>query len=247
MFSARITEVALLGMTIKLGPTLAAAVRDVSAEAGDPQLASDALLDFLTDLLKRLSSKRDLEVEDVERAKDHAIEGITGPITHEVSVEQTDEGIRISVDGPEDAPVHVTTKPQMLPLSVFDPRAVNKIANLPHGELGRRLYAIDGASNEVLAALGFELEPSGRVVIDAFTTRRGDERQVQAAACATALMSYVREVAKRVGPDRHVYFRVDRDLSDDELRSLIWLGLRPATSDETRGMAAGVYWVDVPS
>jgi hypothetical protein len=247
VFYTRITEVGVLGMTIKLGPEIAAAVRDVSVEAGDPALAGDALLAFLTDLLSRLGGKRDLDVTDVEKAKDRAIERISGPIRDEIEITQTDDGPRIDVESPEDAPVRVTSKRQMLPISAFDRRVVARIANISDSQLGRQLYAIDRSSDEVLAALSFELpEARGPIVIEAFTMHSGENRQAQAAVCATTMMSYLREVAKALGGDRRVLLEVDSDLSTSEQQSLGWLGMRPATSEEANGMR-GVYWVDVAS
>jgi len=232
-------------MSIKLAPELAAAVRDVSAEAGgDRQLTGEALLDFMLELLKR-ASKRDLDIEDVEKAKDRAIERIAGHMGEEVSVEQTSKGIRVEVETPEGVAVRVTTKPQLLPRSVFDSAAADKIAHMPNGDLGRALYAIEGTTKEVLAALGFEIdESSRRVIIDAFTMREGEDLQAQAAMCATTLMSYTREVAKKVGGDRHVFLKYDAEPTSRELQSLGWLGMRPATADETAGLAPGIYWID---
>jgi hypothetical protein len=248
VFFGRVTEVGLLGMNFKIAPELAAAVRDVSVEAGgDPQLTADALRDFLLDLGSR-AWNRDLGVEDVEKARDRAISRLNDQMAAEVSVEETREGIRIDVKTPEDAPVRVTTTPQLLPQSVFDPSAVAEIAGMPSRDLGRELYAIEGASEEVLAALGFEIDPSSRrVVIDAFTMHRAEHRQAQAAMCATVLMSYMREVAKKVGGDRHVFLRHDTEPTARELQSLGWLGMRPATADETVGFGPGVYWIDTAS
>ena len=129
------------------------------------------------------------------------------------------------------------------------PRVTTRTQMLPEdAELGRRLYAIDEQTGQVLAALSFQIEKAGvasvpRVVVDAFAIHNDAVRDALAETFSATLFSYLHATARVLDADRRVFLRLAAEPTGRSLRSLIKLGLRPAEDEETRGMAPGAYWV----
>jgi hypothetical protein len=241
VFLPRITELSLLGVTLKLAPALREALRDVSDVAGDPQRAGDAVADFLVDLAKVFAQKRDLSESDIEGAKERTLDKL-GRIEDSIVLTQTGQDTRVEIDTPSEQP-WVSTHEQLLPISEFDATIARRIATAS-AQLGRRLYAIDRQSGRVLAALSFQIRDGApgapRVVISAFATSRDQAAGGLPATFLSTLLAYARGVSSKLGGAAAALIRFDGE-PPPELRELLReMGVRPSGEP---GPSGEVYWI----
>jgi hypothetical protein len=246
VFSPRISELTFMGVTIKIGKAIEAAVRDVSEEAQDPEIAAGAVMNLLTDLFRQFSTKQDLDEQDVEAAKERVIEGL-GRVDDTVAVHETAQGPEIAIDTKDSQP-HVTTRPRALLGPDFNADLTARIEAVAQPRLGRRLYATDAQSDTVLAALSFELfSPSDggplRVIVDAFATNSDPALRPGVQGSEPILIAYLHAVARKLQGDIRVFLRFPEEPNRELLRTLSRLGLRPARRPESSDMPAGIYWV----
>lgn len=125
----------------------------------------------------------------------------------------------------------VTTRNQFLPRAHFDERARARI-NTAAAERGRRLYCIDLATQEVMAALAYHLDdrPQRPVLLTALAFRldAGGSAELfrESRGCARLLKQYVHAISARTA--RGGFVDVDAPDRADVLAELDLLGFRRA-------------------
>ena len=130
----------------------------------------------------------------------------------------------------------VTTRKQHLPRVHFDLR-VRQTINSASLERGRRLYCIDSACDEVLAAMSYHVDARRHfpVMLTAIGLRMDEGARSdlydRSRGAALLLKQYVHEIARQIGRGGHV--DIDAD-GVDALRDLGGLGFQRAP--RVRGM-----------
>jgi hypothetical protein len=233
-FFARVTEMGFLGVSIKLGPVLAEAVRDMDAQTPAGQ-AAGVFEEFFAVLRRLFVDKGDLSIDDVERAKREALES-RDDARRNITVSGSGPSARVRVESPTGRMIKVTTASQWLPQNIFSSDRVQTLDGADE-DMGRRLYAIDTAASQVVAALSYELlGTSGAVVVAPLLVDLG--AGVVAYNGAVELVDHVRALTELLGRPR---FAVRADGPAD--RNLMQaVGLRPLSPAEAADMPDGEYW-----
>lgn len=125
----------------------------------------------------------------------------------------------------------ITTSPQMLPGAHFD-RAVRAKVNQASRERGRRIYAIERDTQQVLAVLSYHLDDDPRrpLLITALGTRCDADGAPELFAASLALVwllkQYTHAIAEKTGRGTHV--DMDASTKPEVLGTLTALGFRNA-------------------
>lgn len=137
---------------------------------------------------------------------------------------------RIPPDEHIEAGWRVTTHKQLLP-SVHFPSGARATINGASDERGRRLYCIDQASDEVIAAMSYHVDEDARmpVLLTAIGLRVDagalPDLYDRTRGAVLLLKQYVHEIARQLGRGAHV----DIDIGDPEvIKDLEFLGFKRA-------------------
>jgi hypothetical protein len=129
------------------------------------------------------------------------------------------------------AAFRVTTREQFLPRAHFD-RSVREIVNRAAAERGRRIYAIDLSTQEIMAVLSYHLHdsPSRPLLITALGTRADANATPDLYARSLALVWLLKQYAHAISErtKRGGYVDMDAANRPDVIAVLRQLGFRDA-------------------
>ena len=240
VFWGRIDELSVLGLTIKLANDVAAATTDIRSRTPDDQTANQALTEFFARFFELAAKRPDLGPAEVERVKDQAIESAIDDPGAGMKVEETSEGPRLVIEHTSERGIRVTTAELLIP-DTFGEDVAAKI-NAANSVLGRRLAAIDTSRLEVVAALSYDVDPRGSIIIEALGTLSDPADAFAAQTCATMLTEYLHALARSLEWSDMVLMRLDEEPPETQLSMIGALGFRPATEVESRSLPPGIYW-----
>jgi hypothetical protein len=232
-FFNRLTEITILGMTLKLGPELVNAVSEITERAPDSETQSKMLREFAAAVLGELANKRELVAGDVQRAKEEAIDQVVEDPAGEVTVERADGQLQPEIDRVSASDFRVTTAEQYLPEPVFGDLA-ERVMAAP----GRSVCVVDEHTGMVVAALSYlPLHAGEPLVIDALVSSPG-QSSLLAAGLAIRYADAIRE--KLGGTE--VLWRFDQPPDQGQTQMLTSLAFEPAADTLVANLPAGYYW-----
>jgi hypothetical protein len=247
-FYDRLEEVVIAGTTLRLRrDEVATAAATIAARTDDPQNVKRALLTTIRRLGSHERSGRTLDAQDVREAAEDAISELVPDLADGVDIRETAAGLLISVDARaqalEGATVRVKSTSHFLPPAFGE--AATIINHADGAELGRRLYAVDLETLQVLAALSFELPESGGapILITALAT---DSALPEIARRVTSLRltQYLDAIARKLSRPEGAVIKLDA--SREQQIELGALQFRAAAPEDVADLPEGVYWRQLP-
>jgi hypothetical protein len=248
-FYDRLEEVVIAGTTLRLRrDEVATAAATIAARTDDPQNVKRALLTTIRRLGSHERSGRSLDAQDIREAAEDAISELEPDLADGVDVLETAAGLLISVDARaqafEGATVRVKTTDHFLPPEDFG-EAATIINKADEADLGRRLYAVDVETVQVLAALSFELpEPAGAPILITALATDSALPEIARRVTSLRLTQYLDAIARKLSrPEGSV---IKLDASREQQIELGALQFRAAAPEDVADLPDGVYWRQLP-
>lgn len=235
-FFSRLSELTVLGTTMKLLPAVSQAVEKVSERASSPEDAAQLLNSLLPRVLRRMALQGEVTPTGLQTDFNSALRE-NAFVVPDAEVEVSKSGgrfrVRVRPSTVENRAMLITTEEQHV--LVGFPETVQDEIRRAGSDLGRAMFAISSPDGFVLAALVFDMpdEPGDGPIQVTLIAQSEQAPPGTTLPAATQALSYLAAVDAKAGTAGIVYEVGDRPRAL-EAQTLRELGFEPEAGPEER-------------